>query len=61
MPLDQPKSYNRRQFLKYSKAELNVLIRNAVKARNAPLAEALQDVYTIKKEKNQEARRRFGV
>jgi hypothetical protein len=52
---------NRRQYLKLSRAELSMLVNKAIEAKNAPLAEALQDVYTFKRDRNREARRKFGV
>jgi hypothetical protein len=51
---------HKRRLFKLSRAELSIHIANAVAAGNKPLAEALQDVYTIKRLKNQEARRRFN-
>lgn len=54
-------NYYRRQFLKLSRAELNMYIDLAVKNKQAPLAEALQDVLTFKRDRNREARRRFGA
>lgn len=58
--LNQTKEYYRRRFVKFSRAELSALIDSAVKNKQAALAEALQDVLTMKREKNREARRRFG-